>query len=100
MVTSDPGTTSAATIKKAADAGSPGTTMVCGRSSASPRTRIWRGTGAEVPTPTSGPRACQHVSLSVVVGTLHQKPPDPTVLTPAHRTPPHTPPPTNHEQPP
>jgi hypothetical protein len=45
MVMSLPGTIVAATAKKAAEDGSPGTTMVCGFSSASPVSMITRPSG-------------------------------------------------------
>ncbi len=45
MVMSLPGTMSAATIGKAADEGSPGTSMICGRNSASPVMVMMRPSG-------------------------------------------------------
>jgi hypothetical protein len=48
MMMSLPGTMSAATIGKAADDGSPGTWMVCGFSSASPRMVMIRPCGDSV----------------------------------------------------
>ena len=56
IVTRDPGTSSAATIGKAAEEGSPGTMICCGLSSASPTREMIRVPSASVSTLISAPK--------------------------------------------
>src|SRR3546814_2830710 len=68
MTMCDPGTSSAATIGKAAEEGSPGTTISCGFNSVSPSMdmirvpSVWTSTSSFAPNPVSIRRSEEHTS--------------------------------------
>ena len=83
---SDPGTSSAATTKKAADEGSPGTSMVWGLSSASPTSWIVRVPSGATSTDSCAPKPFSMRSEWSRVGTGSITVVMPGVLSPASST--------------
>ena len=85
MMMSDPGTIDAATAQNAADEGSPGTTMSCARSSASPLSEMMRPSGVSstvrsAPKPLSIRSEWSRVATGSITRVI------PGVLSPASRT--------------
>ena len=86
IISSLPGTSSAATMKNAAEEGSPGTAIVCGRSSASPRRRMVRVPSLAVSTVSSAPNPLSIRSEWSRVGTGSITEVIPGVFSPASST--------------
>ena len=85
-VTSEPSTISAATIGKAAELGSPGTTIFCGLRLARPSSRMIRAPSSPVPVSIAAPKAASIRSVWSRVGTGSMMVVVPGTLRPASST--------------